>query len=93
LYLPKEWVADKGRCREAGIPADVKHETKPELALEMLKRAFASGTQTDWVVGDNVYGCFSIRNYLQEMNQQLYLLINRYILAFRVIKLKNYFPW
>ncbi len=75
LYLPKEWIADKDRCREAGIPVDVKHETKPELALDMLKRAFASGIQADWVVGDNVYGCFSIRNYLQEINQQYVLAV------------------
>jgi SRSO17 transposase len=75
LYLPKEWIADKARCREAGIPVDVKHETKPELALDMLKRAFASGIQADWVVGDNVYGCFSIRNYLQEINQQYVLAV------------------
>lgn len=75
LYLPKEWVADEARAKEAGIPVDAKHRTKPQLALEMLQRAFANGIQADWVVGDNVYGCFSIRNYLQEINQQYVLAV------------------
>lgn len=40
LYLPKEWIADEVRGNEAGIPADTKHRTKPELALEMLQRGY-----------------------------------------------------
>jgi SRSO17 transposase len=75
LYLPKEWLANEDRCKEAGIPADTKHKTKPELALQMLQKAFANGIRADWVVGDNVYGCSSIRNYLQEINQQYVLAI------------------
>jgi SRSO17 transposase len=39
LYLPKEWIADRGRCAAAGIPDDVGFATKPELAQLMLERA------------------------------------------------------
>lgn len=75
LYLPKEWIADKVRAKEAGIPTDAKHRTKSELALKMLQKAFANGIQANWVVGDAIYGCFSIRNYLQEINQQYVLAV------------------
>ena len=95
LYLPKEWIADEVRGNEAGIPADAKHRTKPELALEMLQRAFASGIKADWVVGDNVYGCFSIRNYLQEINQQYVLAVpsNQQIyIGLRSYKAKELLP-
>src|SRR5438045_9282634 len=32
LYLPAEWVADRPRCEQAGIPAGVAFRTKPRLA-------------------------------------------------------------
>ena len=39
LYLPKEWIEDGQRCREAGIPEDTEFKTKVAMAIEMLKRA------------------------------------------------------
>src|SRR5947199_2311465 len=32
LYLPKSWIADRDRCREAAIPDDAEFATKTELA-------------------------------------------------------------
>src|SRR5947209_10516762 len=43
LYLPQEWTTDRVRCREAGIPDEVRFATKGELAQRMLGRAFAAG--------------------------------------------------
>src|SRR6186713_320737 len=54
LYLPKEWAADDGRRREAGVPADVAFATKPGLARRMLERAFAAEVPAAWVAGDEV---------------------------------------
>jgi SRSO17 transposase len=56
LYLPREWAADRARCEEAGVPADVEFATKPQLAQRMLERAFAAGVPAAWVTGDEVYG-------------------------------------
>jgi SRSO17 transposase len=57
LYLPKEWVCDKARCKAAGIPAkEIKHRTKQELALEMITALHKQGTCFDWVGGDGLYG-------------------------------------
>ena len=43
LYIPKEWLEDKKRRDEAGIPKELKFQTKPEMALEMLKEATTAG--------------------------------------------------
>jgi SRSO17 transposase len=56
LYVPKEWSADGARCRQAGIPTDRPFATKPQLACQMLARAFAAGVPAKWVTGDSVYG-------------------------------------
>lgn len=56
LYLPQEWSNDRVRCRQAGIPEDRQFATKPQLARDMLARAFAAGVPAKWVTGDSVYG-------------------------------------
>ena len=56
LYLPKEWTNDKARCEAAGIPEERTFATKPQLAQQMLQRAFDTGIPAAWVTGDSVYG-------------------------------------
>jgi SRSO17 transposase len=56
LYLPAEWTGDPDRCRQAGIPAARRFATKPQLAQQMLARAFTAGVPATWVTGDSVYG-------------------------------------
>jgi SRSO17 transposase len=56
LYLPQEWVQDPARRGEAGVPPEVSFATKPELARQMLARAFAAGVPASWVSGDEIYG-------------------------------------
>ena len=74
LYLPKEWTADRQRCRRAGIPDDRTFATKPALAQEMLERSFAAGVALAWVSGDSVYGDDrKLRGWL-EKRKQAYLL-------------------
>src|SRR5688572_5517256 len=43
LYLPKEWAADAGRRKTAGVPKAVTFETKLVLARRMIERAVAAG--------------------------------------------------
>jgi SRSO17 transposase len=54
--LPQEWTNDPERCRQAGIPEDRGFATKPQLARQLLARAFAAGIPAPWVTGDCVYG-------------------------------------
>jgi SRSO17 transposase len=56
LYLPKSWIADRDRCREAAVPDDVEFATKTELARQMLARALDGGVPAAWVTADEAYG-------------------------------------
>jgi SRSO17 transposase len=56
LYLPLEWTEDPKRCQEASIPASVRFQTKPELAVQMLERLWKAQIPITWVVADSVYG-------------------------------------
>src|SRR5881398_1091181 len=38
LYLPESWLADRDRCRQAGIADEVEFATKPRQAMAMLER-------------------------------------------------------
>jgi SRSO17 transposase len=67
LYLPKEWTNDEARCQGAGMPAERLFATKPQLAQQMLQRAFDAGVPAAWVAGDSVYGDNrSLRLWLEE---------------------------
>jgi SRSO17 transposase len=68
LYLPECWTSDRDRCHRAGIPDSEAFATKPEMALEMLKRAAAAKVPFGWVSGDCVYGDDrSIRLWLETL--------------------------
>ena len=56
LYLPKPWIDDQKRCREAGIPQTVRFQPKYELARRMLERVHRAQIPIAWVVADTVYG-------------------------------------
>jgi SRSO17 transposase len=74
LYLPEEWFQDEGRRREAGIPMDIRFQTKPQLAQHMLERATAAHVPACWVVADSVYSGDELRLWLQAQGY-------RYVLA------------
>jgi len=74
LYLPQEWTRDKARCEAAGIPDERSFATKPQLAQQMLRRAFDGGVPAAWVTGDSVYGDNrSLRLWLEE-NQRAHVM-------------------
>ena len=77
LYLPKEWTEDRARCREAGIPDEVGFATKPELARQMLERAFKAGLPNAWITADEVYGRDRrLRLYLEEQERPFVLAVS-----------------
>ena len=67
--LPKVWIEDKKRCEKAGIPTDkIVYRSKPQLALEIVKRQVELGNQIDFVGGDGLYGNdYSLMNGLEEL--------------------------
>jgi SRSO17 transposase len=56
LYLPEDWAADRDRCQRAGIPDDMVHRPKWQIALEEVDRASVSGVRLDWLTFDEEYG-------------------------------------
>lgn len=56
LYLPESWTQDRARCAAAGVPPQVEFQTKPGIALGLIREALASGVPPAPVLGDGVYG-------------------------------------
>ena len=56
LYLPQRWIDDAARRATARVPADIRYQTKNELALAALDRVRAWGVGTRVVLADAGYG-------------------------------------
>ena len=56
LYLPEEWANDPVRRATAGVPKTLAFRTKPQIALEQIRRALAEGLPPGVVLGDAAYG-------------------------------------
>src|SRR5919112_217314 len=56
LYLPEEWANDPVRRATAGVPKTLAFRTKPQIALEQIRRALAEGLPPGIVLGDAAYG-------------------------------------
>jgi SRSO17 transposase len=56
LYLPEAWCSDPARMQLAHVPKGTEFQTKPQLAMRMLKDAWQRGVPMAWVTGDEVYG-------------------------------------
>ena len=56
LYLPKVWADDPVRRAIAGVPDDVRFQTKPEIALQQLRQAVADGVPPGVALMDPAYG-------------------------------------
>lgn len=56
LFLPERWANDRERCRAAGIPDEVDHRSKWQLAFDQLLRARRNGLTFDWLTFDEGYG-------------------------------------
>ena len=56
VYMPDCWARDPQRRKKAGIPEGLAFATKPELALEQVKRLTAGGLRVLWAAADEVYG-------------------------------------
>jgi SRSO17 transposase len=77
LYLPQAWVRAPERRCEAGVPPAVTFATKPELAKQMLARAFAAAVPAAWVTGDEIYGDDgALRRWLEAGNHPYVLAVS-----------------
>ena len=57
LYMPQtSWMDDPARCAEAGVPADLTFQTRPEQACDMIESARTAGVPFAWFTADEEFG-------------------------------------
>jgi SRSO17 transposase len=56
LYLPQEWAEDAERRKKARVPEEIEFKTKPQIALDQLRAACATGVPRGVVLKDSSYG-------------------------------------
>jgi SRSO17 transposase len=56
LYLPETWIKDRKRRKKTGVPKEIRFQTKPEIALEQIRRARERGLPEGVVLADAGYG-------------------------------------
>jgi len=56
LYLPEAWAEDETRRAKVGVPLDVTFQTKPEIALDQIRRMHTAGVAPGIVLADEAYG-------------------------------------
>jgi SRSO17 transposase len=57
LFLPEAWIGDRQRRRKTRVPPELRFQSKPQIAAEMIRRTRAAGkVRLDWVVADELYG-------------------------------------
>ena len=56
LFVPKKWADDLVRRKEVGMPDDVPHRSKPEIALAQIHRALGNGIRVAAWTFDELYG-------------------------------------
>lgn len=82
LYLPESWANDRERRREAGVPATVEFQTKPAIALDLIREIVADGVSAAPVLGDEVYGAASeLRRGLRALGLEYFLHAGEDLLA------------
>ena len=55
-YLPEEWCEDAERRNKAKIPEQIRFQTKPELAAQLVKRAAGWEIAKAAILGDFAHG-------------------------------------
>ena len=74
LYLAEDWILDKKRRRQTGVPPSITFRTKPELALDLHARVQAAGhVHLKWLTFDEGYGRDGAFLAELEKRQQLYV--------------------
>jgi SRSO17 transposase len=56
LYLPEVWCEDSERRDRAGVPEEIEFQTKPEIALQQIRRALQDDIPVGVVLADAAYG-------------------------------------
>lgn len=68
LYLPESWALDDKRRARVGVPPEIRFRTKPEIAIDEIRRIRDAGVRFGDVLADAGYGMsIEFRHALTEM--------------------------
>ena len=86
LFLTEEWIADHQRRQKTGVPREVRFQTKPQIAAEMIRRTLAAGkVRFDWIIADELYGdSGAFLDALEGMHQRYLLEVKKNTLVWTV---------
>jgi SRSO17 transposase len=90
LYLPHSWADDPARRAEARIPDGVQFKTKPELAIDMIKRAVADELPPGVLLADAAYGTNTwFREQIRQLNLHYAVAVDRTLKVWRMDAIKR----
>jgi SRSO17 transposase len=77
LFLPESWAGDLERRARAGVPAQITFQTKPQMALELIRTVRQEGElPAAPVLGDCLYGHSGpLRHGLRELGCEYFLAV------------------
>jgi SRSO17 transposase len=86
LFLTEGWAADRKRRKKTRVPKNIKFQTKPQIAAEMIRRTRAAGNVLpDWIVADSLYGASGpFLDDLEELNQRYLVEVKKNTLVWMV---------
>jgi SRSO17 transposase len=86
LFLTKERCADKAHRRKTRVPKTIKFQTKPEIAVEMIRRTLSAGkVHFDWITADELYGSGGdFLDALEAMGQRYVVEVRKNTVVFTV---------
>jgi len=95
LYLPQEWIGDHRRRQKTRVPRTLRFCTKPQIAIELLRRTLAAGkVQFDWITADEVYGTSGeLMDFLEAKQQRYLLTIKKNVVVWTVDPATIYGTW
>ena len=56
LFIPENYFEDPERLKAKGVPTEISFRTKPEIAIELIKRSLGDGVPLQWILADELYG-------------------------------------
>ena len=70
LFLPESWANDRQRREQAGIPNDVIHRSKPQMALAQIQRALGNGIRVAaWTFDEHYAQSYAFLDGLEALGQ------------------------
>jgi SRSO17 transposase len=56
LYPPENWASDRERRKKAGVPEEIRFQSKQEVALDQIRSLLGEGVERGVVLADAAYG-------------------------------------